>query len=635
MMSAKGWWYIWRLARFRLPLYLLSGLLASTMFYVFPLIPGLVVRKIFDALSAGAPASDSLWSYVALIAAVAPVQMLSNTAANAAETTTQLTAAALLRRNLFERILQRPGAKALPSSPGEAISRFRNDVQEIFGFLTWTLDPVGQGIVIAFALSVLISVNPLITAVVVVPLVTVLVMVNMASKRIQKYRKANQEAIGEVTGLLGEVYGAVLAVKVAGAEENVAAHFRGVNEARRKATLNDVLLTQLLESISFNVANLGTGIMLLLAAQALHAGSFTVGDFALFVSYLGWLAVVISMFGNYLAKYRQVQISLQRAVDLLQGAPPETLVTYNPVYLRGHLPEPAQVVKTAADTLQRLEAAGLTFHYPGSSRGIEGVSFRLERGSFTVITGRIGAGKTTLLRVLLGLLERDSGASLWNGREVRDAASFFVPPRCAYTPQTPRLFSTTLRENILLGWRVDDGRPTTDDRRPTKGRQIVASSDEQRALRDETYSRSSVVRQSDALAAALHAAVMEEDVAELEEGIDTLVGPRGVKLSGGQVQRTAAARMFVRQAELMVVDDLSSALDVETETTLWERLSATPGATILAVSNRRPALRRADRIIVLKEGRVEGMGTLPELLQSCEEMRHLWHGEVTPPHVIQ
>jgi len=618
MMRTRGWWYIWRLARFRLPLYLLSGLLASTMFYIFPLIPGLFVRQIFDALSAGAPASDSLWSYVALIAVVGPVQMLSNIGANAAETTMQLTAAALLRRNLFERILHRPGAKALPSSPGEAISRFRNDVQEIFGFLTWTLDPVGQAIVIVFALGVLISINPLITVAVVVPLVTVLVMVNTASKRIQKYRKANQEAIGEVTGLLGEVYGAVLAVKVAGAEEHVAAHFRGVNEARRKASLNDVLLTELLGSISFNVANLGTGLMLLLAAQGLQAGSFTVGDFALFVSYLGWLTVVISMFGNYLAKYRQVQISLQRSIELLQGAPPETLVQYNPVHLRGPLPldgtkddgrktmgdrrvatddrkhltpnthHPSPITRSEADTLRRLEAIGLTFHYPGSSRGIEGVSFSLERGSFTVVTGRIGAGKTTLLRVMLGLLEHDSGAVLWNGQEVRDAASFFVPPRCAYTPQTPRLFSTTLRENILLG-RPDD---------------------------------------EEAMAAALHAAVMEQDVFELEEGIDTLVGPRGVKLSGGQVQRTAAARMFVRQAELMVVDDLSSALDVETESALWERLSARPGATALAVSNRRPALRRADRIIVLRDGRVEGVGTLAELLESCEEMRHLWHGEV-------
>jgi ATP-binding cassette, subfamily B, bacterial len=590
--ARKSWWYIWRLARYRLPLYLLSGLLASTLFYLLPLIPGLFVRQIFDMLTGDAPATGSLWVFVALIAAVAPVQMMSNIAANGVEVTMQLTIAALLRRNLFERILQRPGAKALPSSPGEAISRLRNDVTEIFGFLTWTLDPLGQAIVILIALGVLISISPLITVAVFVPLVVVLTVVNMATKRIQKYRKANQEAIGEVTSLLGEVYGAVLAVKVAGAEEGVAEHFRGVNEARRKAALHDVLLTELLGSISFNVANLGTGLMLLVGAQAISSGTFTVGDFALFVSYLGWLTIVISMFGNYLTKYRQVQISLQRAIELLQGAPPEMLVQYNPVYTRGPLPEIEHPPRSAADTLKRLEAIGLTYQYPGSTRGVDGVSLSLERGSFTVITGRIGAGKTTLLRVLLGLLPRDGGTILWNGEEVEDPGRFFVPPRCAYTPQTPRLFSTTLRENILLG-------------QPDNGA---------------------------AVGAALHAAVMERDIGELEEGLETRVGPRGVKLSGGQMQRTAAARMFVRGAELLVVDDLSSALDVETESALWQRLAQKDGAsvTVLAVSSRRAALRRADQIIVLKGGRVECKGKLRELLESCDEMRHLWHGENMP-----
>ena len=183
-------------------------------------------------------------------------------------------------------------------------------------------------------------------------------------------------------------------------------------------------------------------------------------------------------------------------------------------------------------TLQTLEVAGLTYHHPGSGRGIGGASFRLQRGQFTVVTGRIGAGKTTLLRALLGLLPRDAGEIRWNGRAVADPATFFVPPSCAYTPQVPRLFSETLRENILLGPPVAEAR----------------------------------------LAAAVRLAVLEPDVAAMEGGLDTLVGPRGVRLSGGQIQRAAAARMFVREPQLLVFDDLSSALDVETERLLWERL---------------------------------------------------------------
>jgi ATP-binding cassette subfamily B protein len=109
-------------------------------------------------------------------------------------------------------------------------------------------------------------------------------------------------------------------------------------------------------------------------------------------------------------------------------------------------------------------------------------------------------------------------------------------------------------------------------------------------------------------------------------GLATVVGPRGVRLSGGQVQRVAAARMFVRDADLIVLDDLSSALDVDTEALLWERVQEQRGKTVLAVSHRRAVLAAADRIVVLRDGRVESDGALGQLLETSPEMRDLWAG---------
>jgi ATP-binding cassette subfamily B protein len=107
-----------------------------------------------------------------------------------------------------------------------------------------------------------------------------------------------------------------------------------------------------------------------------------------------------------------------------------------------------------------------------------------------------------------------------------------------------------------------------------------------------------------------------------------MLGAKGVRISGGQRQRTAAARMFVRQPELLVFDDLSSALDVETERTLWERVLDRQDVTCLAVSHRRPVLRRADQIILLKDGQVEACGTLDRLLVESAEMRRLWEKDL-------
>ena len=572
------------------------GLFLATVFFrglddLQPFAVGLIMQAFFNALSGDAPAGLNAWTLVVLFVLLELGDRVTLFIAAVVGVRWRFHVESLLRKNLLQAVMEVHNPRQVSVSSGEATNRFRDDVEAVVRYLEQYVNLWGNLIFAALAISYMAKIDVAVTAVTVIPSILIVTIVDIARKHIQRYRAAQRAATEAATNFANEMFGSVLAIQVATTESPIVDRFRRLNDARRKSTLVDNLFTQMLFSINFNISHVATGAILIMVAEQMRSGQFTVGDFALFTTYVGEVARSGSLIGSVMAQHRRAEVSLSRMERTAELDRSDSLVEHGPVFLT----EPAPPVERHTDgdqgRLDRLSVRGLTHVFDGSSNGVYDIDIDLGPDSFNVVTGRIGAGKTTLLRTLLGVLPMQSGRVDWNGERVEDPKSFFVPPRCAYTPQVPRLFSEKLRDNILMGVPDSDGE----------------------------------------VAEAIRLGVMEDDIPTLENGLETLVGPRGVKLSGGQMQRTAAARMFVRRAGLYVFDDLSSALDVETENALWDRVFAARRGASLVVSHRRPALERADQIIVLKEGRIEAVGTLRQLLDECEEMRHLWRGDHHEP----
>jgi ATP-binding cassette subfamily B protein len=396
------------------------------------------------------------------------------------------------------------------------------------------------------------------------PLLAVALVTRVLDTRIKEFRAADREATEHVTGLLGDIMAAATTVKVNAASEPMLARLRVLVDRRRHTAVRDRVLDEGVMAFSQGAADVGLGLVLLVSAGAIASGAFDLATLALFTAYLGWLSFLPRMVGRVLARRKQAGVAFARMSALVADVDARNTVRSRalPIDPRDHGARP-DVVRPDRVPLERFDVDGLTVAY-GDRRVLHEVSFTIHRGEFVVITGPVGAGKSTLLRALLGLAWQADieGSVRWNGDEIDDRSAFLVPPNAAFLSQVPQLISDSVADNVSLG-----------------------------------------PAEPDALDRAFRLAAIADDIAEMPDGADTLIGPRGLRLSGGQRQRLATARALVHAPELVVLDDLSSALDVETEVQLWTNL-ADAGMTVIAVSHRAVAFDRADQVLRLDAGRL-------------------------------
>jgi ATP-binding cassette, subfamily B, bacterial len=231
----------------------------------------------------------------------------------------------------------------------------------------------------------------------------------------------------------------------------------------------------------------------------------------------------------------------------------------------GTAPAPATAPR---HPLRRLELTGFSAVHEDGTVGVRDIDLTVERGQLVLVVGPVGSGKSSLLRALAGIVHH-TGVLLWNGQPVTEPEVFLRPNQVGYVAQLPRVLSGTVADNIRLGHEVN-------------------------------------------AANAVSTAQLDHDLAAADSGLGLLIGHKGTRLSGGQLQRLALARALAPRTELLIADDVSSALDVTTELALWQALR-THGVTVVGSTSKRAALVQADHVVVLLAGRAVAQGTWHEL----------------------
>ncbi len=386
-----------------------------------------------------------------------------------------------------------------------------------------------------------------------------------------------QTRIDRINLVMREQIAGIRVIRAFVREDTEARRFADANESLKDVSVRVGRLMAVMFPAVMLVVNVSSVAVLWVGGHRIDAGDMQVGELVAFLSYLMQILFSVLMASMIFMMVPRAEVCADRITEVLD--------THSSVVTAERA---VTVLRERAD----LELRDVEFTYPGAEKPVlRGVDLHVRAGETTAIIGSTGSGKSTLLGLVPRLYDATGGAVLVDGVDVRDLDPQTLWSRIGLVPQLPYLFSGTIASNLRYG-RAD-------------------ASDEE-------------------LWAALRVAQAADFVADLDAGLDTDVAQGGTNFSGGQRQRLAIARALVKRPEIYLFDDSFSALDFATDARLRAALPRyTAGATVLIVAQRVSSILHADRIVVLDAGRVVGIGTHPELMDSCETYREIVLSQLT------
>jgi len=469
----------------------------------------------------------------------------------------------LLRTQVQQQIIHLPVRFFDNTKSGELVSRIMSDVEGVRNLVGTGLVQLFGGLLTSvIALGILLTINPLMTLLTVLPMALFGLISLKAFAYIRPIFRKRGEINADVTGRLTESLAGIRVIKGFNAEDQEINVFKkGVDRLFRNVK-KSLTSTSLVTSIATLLMGI-TGVLIMgVGGNLIIDNQMTVGDFFAFTLYLGFLIAPIVQMSNIGSQITEAFAGLDRMEEILslekEGEEPERTLFFE-------------------DIKGNISFDNVSFSYEKGKEVLKNISFFAPAGTVTALVGTSGSGKTTIAGLVASFLKADDGIIKVDDIDLRKINLDSYRSKLGVVLQDDFLFEGTIRENILFP------RPNADEKE---------------------------------LQAAVKAAHVKEFTDRFEDGLDTLIGERGIKLSGGQRQRVGIARAILADPRILILDEATSNLDTESELYIQESLThLLQGRTTFVIAHRLSTIRRANQILVIEDGRIAESGTHEQLIQ--------------------
>ena len=553
----------------------LMGAIALVIVNLLSVTIPLEVRRVIDDLQEGFAFSDVLaqagW-IVLLATSMGVVRLISRQLVFGVGRQVEVE----LRQKLFDQMLQQEPGWVQQTGSGEVISRATSDVENVrrlLGFAVLSL--TNTVLAYAFTLPAMLAIDPGLTVAAISLYPVMLGAVRLFGGRMMREQRRQQEALAGLSELIQEDLSGIAAIKIYSQEQQELNAFSSRNRGYRDTAIQLARTRSTLFPLLEGISSISLLLLLALGSGQLQQGTLSIGGLVALILYVERLVFPTALLGFTLNTFQTGQVSLERVEELLSRQP----LIRDPIEPE-HLELPVR---------GELEARNLHIRYDGSDCDtLNGLSFQIHSGELVAVVGPVGCGKTTLARALGRMVEVPANQLFLDGHDLTNVRLNDLREQIALVPQEGYLFTSSLADNLRYG------EPEADIER------VEAAAEQARLL---------------------------ADVRGFPDGMNTLVGERGITLSGGQRQRTALGRALLMKAPVLILDDALASVDNNTAAEILASVRRQTQRTIVMISHQLSAAAACDRILVLDQGRLVQQGHHSDLIQEQGLYRSLWERE--------